>query len=459
MTTSTEVPAERAADDYPLERVPERARYGWVTVAVQRFGQMSSLAQFLIGATLGFGMSFGQSVLAITLGAVVLEVVAIAVGIAGMREGLSTSVLARWAGFGVHGSAVLGLVIAGSATGWFGIQNQVFAQGLHNLIGGPPLWAWALITGAMVTVIVIFGFATMSWTAYVTVPAFIVLVAWSVTVELSRYSLSALVRSAPPGPHLSLAAGTTIVAGGFIVGSVIAPDMTRFNRSARDVVRQTVIGMTLGEYVIGLAGVLLAHAVRTSDVTGIVASSSGAAGTIILIAATLKINDWNLYASSLGIVNIVHGVFRVRLNRAATTAVVGAVGTVLSAVGVLSHFSGFLTVLGVAIPPVSGIIVAEYFVVKRWGPALTESRLASRLPAAAPAWVPATLLTWLGGFLIGRYVHWGIPSINSLVVAFVAYLVLGRLGLTAGAGKVPTDETAVPPLTAAPRPVPQEDTP
>ncbi|MCW2943740.1 MAG: cytosine permease, partial [Actinoallomurus sp.] len=208
--------------------------------------------------------------------------------------------------------------------------------------------------------------------------------------------------------------------------------------------------------------------------------SSGVAGTIILIAATLKINDWNLYSSSLGIVNIMHSVFRVRLNRAATTAVVGAVGTVLSAVGVLSHFASFLTVLGVAIPPVSGIIVAEYFVVRRWGPALTESRLANRLPAAAPAWVPATLLVWLGGFLVGQYVHWGIPSINSLVVAFVAYLVLGRLGLTAGAGRVRTDETAgednagtatrtlgetsgqamaVPPLTALPESVPQEDAP
>jgi cytosine permease len=467
VTSKTDLAAERASDDYPLERVPERARYWWVTVAVQRFGQMSSLAQFLLGATLGFGMTFGDSVLAITLGAVILEVVAIAVGIAGMREGLSTSVLARWTGFGARGSALLGLVIAGSATGWFGIQNQVFAQGLRNLIGGPPLWVWALITGAAVTAIVIYGFASMSWTAYITVPAFVVLVAWSVTVVLSRHSLSELVNSPPPGPHLSLAAGATIVAGGFIVGSVIAPDMTRYNRSVADVVKQTVIGMTLGEYVVGLAGVLLAHAVKTSDVAGIVASSSGVVGTIILIAATLKINDWNLYSSSLGIVNIVHSVFRVRLNRAATTAVVGAVGTVLSAVGVLSHFTGFLIVLGVAIPPVSGIIIAEYFVVRRWGPALTESRLANRLPAAAPAWVPATLVVWLGAFLVGHYVNWGIPSINSLVVAVVAYLMLARLGLTAGVGSMRTDETAdeagagTPAQTIATTPaqaaVPQED--
>ena len=29
-------------DDYALQRVPPNARYGWATVAVQRFGQVSS---------------------------------------------------------------------------------------------------------------------------------------------------------------------------------------------------------------------------------------------------------------------------------------------------------------------------------------------------------------------------------------------------------------------------------
>jgi len=41
---------------------------------------------------------------------------------------------------------------------------------------------------------------------------------------------------------MSLLEGTTLVAGGFIVGAVITPDMTRFNRSAADVVKQTVLG-------------------------------------------------------------------------------------------------------------------------------------------------------------------------------------------------------------------------
>jgi len=431
-------------DDFALARVPSSARYSWASVAIQRFGQVSALSQFLLGATLGLGMTFWRAVLAVTLGSVILEVLAIFVGIAGMREGLSTSVLARWTGFGRYGSALIGFVVAVSLIGWFGVQNAVFAEGLHSLLGGPPLWAWTILAGLVVTIIVVYGFASMQWTAYVTVPLFLALALWSVAVELSRHSIGALASSPPSGPHLSLAAGTTLVAGGFVVGAVITPDMTRFNRSVADVVKQTVIGITLGEYCIGLIGVLLAHALKTGNVIAIVTSTSGAIGTIVLIAATLKINDWNLYSSSLGFVNLIDQLFGRRLNRAAATIGVGVLGTALAAAGILSHFVGFLSTLGVAIPPVGAIMVAEYFVVRTWRGQLERSRDAGALPPTSPAWVPATLAVWVGSALIGYFVSWGIPALTSLVVAFLAYVLLGKLGLTRGIGQVATPDDSTP---------------
>lgn len=69
------------------------------------------------------------------------------------------------------------------------------------------------------------------WMANITVPIFLVLVGWPIISELTKHNFGELVTSAPPGPHISLVAGTTLVAGGFIVGAVITPDMTRFNRT------------------------------------------------------------------------------------------------------------------------------------------------------------------------------------------------------------------------------------
>jgi cytosine permease len=421
-------------DDYALTRVPTTARYSWWTVAVQRFGQVSALSQFLLGSTLGFGMGFWDAFLAFTFGAVILEVVSIGVGIIGSREGLQTSMLTRWTGFGQGGSAVVGVAIGISLIGWFGIQSGVSAEGLVSLIGVLPLWVWSLLFGLAVTFIVLWGFASMKWVAYLTVPAFLVLVAWSIGSELFAHDVGTLVTAAPPGPSLSLLDGTTLVAGGFIVGAVITPDMTRFNRSAADVVKQTVVGFTVGEYLIGMSGVLLAHAIRSDDIITIVTSSVGWVGTLVIILGTLKINDWNLYSSGLGVVNFVGTVFGKHVNRALATLVLGVVGSVLAAGGILDSFIGFLTVLGVAFPPIAGIMVAEYFVVKRWRPDLERSRAAGTVPETAPTWVPATLVIWVVAALIGYFVSWGLPSINSLAAAFVLYVVGGKLGLIRGVG-------------------------
>ncbi|CAM03794.1 cytosine permease [Saccharopolyspora erythraea NRRL 2338] len=425
-------------DDYALTRVPDRARYSWWSVAVQRFGQVSALSQFLLGATLGFGMDFWQALLALTLGAVVLELVAILVGVIGVREGLSTSMLARWTGFGRAGSALIGLAIAISLIGWFGIQSAVSARGLVTLVGGLPEWVWSLAFGLLVTAIVLRGFRSMAWTAYLTVPAFLVLIAWSVGSELLRHDLGALMASAPPGPRLSLLEGTTLVAGGFMVGALITPDMTRFNRSTSDVVKQTLIGITLGEYVIGLSGVLLAHAAGTDDVTAIITSSVGWVGILVILLGTVKVNDWNLYSSGLGLVNFVGTVFGKQLNRGVATAVFGVIGSALAAAGILEQFSGFLTVLGVVFPPIGGIMVAEYFVVRRWRRELDESRSRGTVPEEAPNWVPATLVIWVVSALVGGLVGIGLPSLNSLLLAFVLYAVAGKLGLVHGVGGKPS---------------------
>jgi cytosine permease len=411
-------------DDFALTRVPREARYSWRSVAVQRFGQVSALSQFLLGSALGFGMDFWSAFWALTLGAVILEVVAIFLGIMGAREGLQTSLLARWTGFGHGGSALVGLAIGISILGWFGIQSAVSAAGLVSLVGVLPVWAWSLVFGLAVTMIVLWGFGSMQWVAYVTVPAFLILVGWSIVSALTDHDLGTLITQAPPGPELSLLQGTTLVAGGFI-------------------------GITMGEYVIGLAGVLLAHAAQSADIITIVTSSVGWVGTLVIILGTLKINDWNLYSSGLGIVNFVGAVFGRNVNRAAVTLLVGVVGSLLAAGGILERFTDFLILIGVAFPPIAGIMVAEYFIVRQWRGVLDETRERGTVPDEAPTWVPATLVIWLVAALVGKFVAWGLPSINSLAVALVLYVVAGKAGLVRGVGISRTRDLQASPVPAA----------
>ncbi len=429
------------ADDFALSRVTRDARKPWFGIAVQRFGQVSALSQFLLGATLGYSMTFGEAALALLFGSIILEVIMCIVGIIGQREGLNTALLARWTGFGEVGASLVGLAIGISLIGWFGIQSAISAESLDVLMPGVmPAWAWSLLFGIAVTAIVAFGFKGMQLLANITVPLFLILVGWSVISELTKHDIVELVTGPAPGPTMSVWAGTGIVAGGLIVGAIITADMTRFNRSAADVVKQTVVGVSLGEFVIGLSGVLLAHAAASGNIVAIVTSSIGFIGLIIVITGTLKINDWNLYSSTLGLVNFISTAFNKNLHRVTTTVVLGVVGSVLAAAGILGQFTDFLIILGVAFPPIAGIMVAEYFVVKRWRADLAESREQGRLPATAPRIVPATIVIWVVSALVGYFVTWGIPPVLSLIVSMVLYIVAGKLGWVRGVGSARTHQ-------------------
>ncbi|MGW5649146.1 cytosine permease [Saccharopolyspora sp. NPDC003752] len=420
-------------DDYSLRRVPQDARYGFGSMLLQWLGQSGSLSQFVLGASLGIAMGFWDAFWAFTLGAVLLEIVIFLVGLAGQREGLAMTMLTRFAGFGRNGSALVSLVIAISMVGWFGVQNGIFGKSMQSLVGG-PVWLWCAISGAVLTALVIYGFKYMMWLAKIAVPLFFALVAWSVISTLSQHSIGELIAKEPTAAALSIPAAATIVAGGFMSGAVVAPDMTRYNRKGWHVLLQSSCSMILSEYIVGMTGVLLGQLVGSKDVTSIVLSTSGFAGLVIVILSTAKINDWNLYASSLGVVNFADTVFGKRLHRATVTLVIGVLGTVLSAMGFLDHFTEFLKILGVAIPPIGGIIVAEYWVARRMRGELDRTRPTGTLPEKVATWVPATLVVWAAGFCVGHFVDAGIPALNSLLTGFLLYTVLAFAGLVRPVG-------------------------
>ncbi|MCX5139927.1 MULTISPECIES: cytosine permease [unclassified Streptomyces] len=415
------------SDDYSLSRVPRDKRFGFWSMLLQWLAQSGSISQFTLGATIGVGMTFGNAFLAFTLGAVILEIVIFAIGLAGMREGLATPMLTRWVGFGRNGSALVSFVIAVSLVGWFGVQNTIFGNSVSALVGGPS-WMWCVLAGIAITALVIFGFKYMANFAKVVTPLFFAMVAWSVVNTLNDHSFSDLIHSPPPGDTIPLAVAATAIAGGYMTGAIVSPEMTRYNRKGSHVFLQSASSMILSEYIVGLTGVLLGHLVKSNEVSHIVLSTSGAFGVIVVLMSTAKINDWNLYGSSLGVVNFFQVVFGKRVHRGAVTIVLGIAGTVLSAVGIMTHFTEFLTILGVAIPPIGGIIVAEYWVVKKMRKPLDETRESETLPKTSPTWVPMSIVIWIAAFCVGKFYDGGIPALNSLATAFVLYSVLGLLG-------------------------------
>lgn len=413
-------------NDYSLSRIPEGAKEPFWQILMVRIGAICCVSQLVLGATLGYGMSFWGAFWATMLGSVILQVLSWALGTAAAREGLSTSLLSRWAGLGKNGSAILGGVVAISMVGWFGVQNCVFAEGMFDITGVLNYPIWALITGLGITLLVAAGIRWIARFASIFVPLFILAVIVSAVIVLQDHSLIEFLNSPHPGPELGFGAAVTIVAGGFIAGAICTPDYSRYLKDGKQVFWMTLVGTFVGELGMNLLAVILCHATGTQNVTDIMMATSGVLGVIIVVASTVKLNDINLYSSGLGIATMINALFNVKVNRAAMIWGLGIVGTVLSMVGVINYFQSFLTLLGVAIPPVAGIMVIDYYLLRRNRAELEETRKDGTLPKRVEKWNPITIVVWILAFVVGEVssiYSIGIPGLNSLIFAGVVYYI------------------------------------
>lgn len=411
-------------DDYSLQRVPPEGKTPMWRVLIVQIGGFVALSQFMLGAELGYGMSFWDAIIATTVGSTFLEFIAFGLGVAGQREGLSTSLLSKWTGFGTLGSAVVGLTFGISLIGWFGIQNSIFAQGIIALLPGHVSFPLvAAVTGLVVTFSVMFGFKGLSWTSNISVPAFIIVIGIATYSMFKGHTLTALVTMAAPGAALSMSAAITMVTGNFIIGAIIMPDLNRFNHNAKDVFWVSVIGTLIGELGVNILGVLMAHAVGKEDIMPIIYQLTGGFGILLVIFSSVKVNDLNLYSASLDFANFFKQVFHKDFNRGAITVVTGLIGTFLSVIGLIDHFADFLTLLGLVFPPIASIMFIDYWILRRSRKELAESRLRGELPEHAETFPIVTIIAWVVGTVAGAYANWGIQSLNVLVISGVVYYV------------------------------------
>ncbi|MFP9468865.1 cytosine permease [Pectobacterium brasiliense] len=411
-------------DDYPVSRVPLSVRLPFLNVALVHIGMLTALDQFMLGAVLGHSMTLGQAFLAIFIGSAIFGVVTVGLGYAGMKEGMSGSLLARWCGFGRIGSVLIGLVIAISLIGWFGVQNAVFAKALNFAMADKLGFGWsAALSGIALTLLVAFGFRALRFTAKIAVPMFVIVVGYISIMTLSGHNIAELIASAPNGEAVSISAGATMVVGGCIVASLITPDMTRYSQKGKHVFWMTMLSIIVGEFIVNGLAIIIARALNTADVVTIMSQAAGGIGLIAVIFSTLRVNDINLYSSSLGIANAIEGVTGKKLRYVSITLVIGLIGTLLSVAGILDRFIDFLTLLGVLFPPIIGVMLVDYYILRTHKALLETSRAEGQLPDSAQTpligW-PA-IIAGIAGAIVGLAFEWGVPAFNSLLAASLLY--------------------------------------
>ena len=399
-------------------RVPDSERKGFLSVAFVAAGYCICMSGLYTGAAIAAGLTLKNAIIATILGNVILSIYGGLVGAAGAKEGVASAMLARH-GFGRQGSKIVGILLAVVMLGWFAVQVGFFGATMAALFptGGfiTSKYVAAAWGGILMMLTAYFGYKGLNLLSYIAVPAIGILSMVGVVIAVKGAGGLEVIANIIPKEPMSISAAVVAIVGSFAGGAAAQSDITRYAKDEKTSWAGTIFGYLIANTFVILAGYFITASTGEGDLPkAFLAMGLGVAALLILILAQWTTNDNNLYTASLGLANCLP------FTKHQIVIVTGVIATVVGAMGLADYFTTWLSVLGVAIPPVAGVIVCDYYLIK-------HRKYEYGAGARYCKWNIWAFISVIVGAVIGFTVTKGIASINSLVVSIVLYYVLMKL--------------------------------
>ena len=454
--------------------------WAWYHYLALWLGMVIAVPAYMLSA--GFieqGMSPGQAVVIVLLGNLVVLVPILLVGHGGAKYGIPFPVLVR-ASFGTTGARLPALARALVACGWYGIQTWIGGNTLLTLVGviagrdlaGTPLPVLGIGLGQLIA-FAVFWIAQLffvekgieairrfeTWTAPIKVLVCIALVWW------------ALDRAGGLGPILAqrsaFASGGaregqfwavfwpmfTAMAGYWGTLALNIPDFTRFARTQKDQIVGQALGLPAPMALLAMMSVVVTSAtvvIFGKAIWDPVALSGNLAGIgvmIGLLVITIDTVSVNIAANLVGPAYDFASIWPSRISYRTGGYITAVIGAIIMPWKLLASTDGYifvwLTGYGALLGPIAGIMIADYWIVRRtrlavdalydadgefgyrrgWNPVALIALavpVAISLPGFLHTAAP-TLFPGIGGVWLGLY---GYAWFIGIVLATVIYAAL-----------------------------------
>ena len=412
-----------AREDFPLSEVPLESRKSLWSTSVVLLGFTFFTATMWGGGSLGAAFPFGQLMGLIVIGNLLLGIYVAILGYVAFKTGLNSVLLARFS-FGDIGSKWPDLALGFTQVGWYAwgtaTVSIIFVQ-LLNL----PEWL-------RIPFMIFFGFA-FCWTAYVgyrglerlsivSVPAMTILIVWSFVISSRDAGEMGGLLGIVPTSTMTAGAAITIVFGTFVSGGTQATNWTRFAKTGKIAIVASLVAFFIGNGLMVFAGAFGAMVYQQPDIVEVLTLQGLLlAGIIMLFLNIWTTQDNTVYNFSVAGCNLIR-----TENRKLLTVVGAAIGTLLAILGFYDWLVPWLLLLGTFIPPIGGVIMADFFYKYRGRyPKLSEAKLPKINVAGAVAYVGASLIAYFSP---------GVPPINGIVAAIVLYIIVDLIMTAAGVG-------------------------
>ena len=400
-----EVGADLAASprfnaDIAPTKVSQRTWNSW-HIAALWVGMAICVPTYTLGGVLTtyFGLSVGEALWAVFIANVIVLIPLTLNAFAGTKFGIPFPVMLRSA-FGIIGSNVPALIRALVACGWFGIQTLFGGIAVHLLLAAlSDTWAQLGGVGEVIGFfifwaanvwVVIRGSESIKWLEVVAAPLLVLvgvgLLVWA-WPQASVTELLARPGNRPAGSSFFgyFVAGLTAMVGFWATLSLNIPDFSRFAHSQKSQIVGQIIGLPFTMLMFAGLGVVMTSASAQlvgetiSDPITLIGRINSPVWVIlsmvIIILATMATNT---AANVVSPTNDFQNVAPRLINRKKGVLLTGLIGIALmswellkrlgwihSDVSLDSLYSNWLIGYSSLLGPIAGIMVVDYFVVRK----------------------------------------------------------------------------------------------
>lgn len=391
--------------EHSLSAIGKSNRQGFWTVLVVMVGFTFFSPSMTAGGNLGVGLNMRDFFIAMILGNAFLGIYTGLLAYIGQSTGLTLDLLSRYS-FGDKGSYLPSLLISFTQIGWFGVGVAMFALPVGALLNINPILL-IVVTGVLMTATAYIGIKALATLSAIAVPLIAILGIYSVNLGINQVGGFTNVFSNTPSAPITMAVALTIVIGTFISGGTATPNFTRFSNSSSTAVWTTVIAFFVGNSIMFLFGAVGGAVTGVADIFDILIAQGLMLPAIVVLGLNIwTTNDNALYTAGLGLANMT------KIQMKPMVLVGGAVGT-LTAVWLYNNFVSYLNFLGSMIPPIGVVIIIHFFM---------NRKVYSDKNHVIPNINIGAILAVIVGALVGIFVNWGIPPVNSLIVAAIIYV-------------------------------------
>jgi cytosine permease len=406
-----------SAGEFPLSEAPASARKGVVSISMVLFSFTFFTGTMFAGGKLGMAFSFADMLWIAFVGNSLLALYAAGLAFIASRSGLNTVLMGRFC-FGEAGSRLSDFLLGFAELGWYAWGTATVAIVLVKMLG--------LSEGLTTPLMVLFGFG-FSVTALVGYKGLDVLSRVSVPLMFILLMVSMYLATGHAGgfkglaaviPHetMSVSAAVTMVFGTFASGATQATNWTRLSRTGRVAILASALSFLLGNGLMVVAGAWCAIVYQQADIVEVMILQGLSFAAVIMLC----LNLWTIQGPTIYNVSAAACHLLRTPRRRTMTLVAAAVGVVLAIGGMYELLIPFLVLLGSIIPPVGGVIMADFWYHHRGKyPLLATTRL--------PRYNVKGLLAYAVGAILAYCSPWVAPLVG-IAVAALCYIALMSFG-------------------------------